>query len=112
VNNPKDNRAKFNDALFVVVVKVVSEKFHNNFRIGYIGFGFKITYVQPKNVRQCSKKGKNATCCACPSQVVTFHSPLINEGGKGLWWFLMALVMANQRQEKGQTKRMERYGRL
>ncbi len=30
----KDNKVKFNDAWFVVV-KVVSEKFHNNFRIGY-----------------------------------------------------------------------------
>jgi len=31
------------------------------------------------------------------SQVVTFHSLIINERGKGLWWFLMALVMPNQR---------------
>jgi len=82
VSNPKDNRTKFNDALFVVVVvKVVSEKFHNNFRIGYIGFGLRITYVQQKNVRQCSKKGQNATCCACPSRVVTFHTLIINERG-------------------------------
>jgi hypothetical protein len=96
VSNPNDNKTKFNDAWFVVVVKVVSEKFHNNFRIGYIGFGLGITYVQQKNVKQCSKKGKNATCWACPSQVVTFHSPIVNERGKGLWWFLMALMMANQ----------------
>jgi hypothetical protein len=41
--------------------------------------------VQQKNVKQCSKKGKSATCWACPSQVVTFHSPIINERGKGLW---------------------------
>ncbi len=62
----KDNRAKFNDAWFVVV-EVASEKFHNNFKIGYIGFGLRVTYVQQKNVRQCSKKGKNATCWACLS---------------------------------------------
>jgi hypothetical protein len=76
MNNPKDNKVEFNDAwlvVVVVVVKVVSEKFHDNFKIGYIGFDLGITYVRQRIVRQCSKKGKNATCWACLSQVVTFH---------------------------------------
>jgi hypothetical protein len=53
MNNPKDNKVKFNDAwlVVVVVVKVVSEKFHDNFKIGYIGFDLGITYVRQRIVR-------------------------------------------------------------
>ncbi len=108
----KDNKVKFSDAWLIVVVKVVSEKFHYNFRIGYIRFGLGITCVQQRSVRECSKKGKNATCWTCPSQVITFHSPIVNERGKCLWWFLMALMMGNQIRKNGQIKRMERYGKL
>jgi hypothetical protein len=54
MNNPKDNKVEFNDAwlvVVVVVVKVVSEKFHDNFKIGYIGFDLGITYVRQRIVR-------------------------------------------------------------
>ncbi len=95
------NRSKFNDAWFVAIVKVNSETFHNNFKVGfqahplkYMGFDLGNTYVQQKNVRK-QRKAKMQLVSACSNQVATFHSTKINERGKGLQWVLMALVMAN-----------------
>ncbi len=52
-NVEKEYKALFNNAWFVVVVRIASERFHNNFRVGfrvhplgYTGFDLGMTFQQ------------------------------------------------------------------
>ncbi len=54
-NVEKKNRARFNNAWFVIAIRAINEKFHNNFRVGfrahplgYKGFGLGVTFQQQK----------------------------------------------------------------
>jgi hypothetical protein len=49
----KENKVKFDEAWFVTSIRVVGERFHNNFEtryrihpLGYMGFGLEIIYAQ------------------------------------------------------------------
>jgi len=61
--NEKENRVKFNETWCVTSIRVVGERFHNYFRIGYqthhlsyMGFGLGITFARQKNVEQPKKE--------------------------------------------------------
>ncbi len=64
----KEDKVKFNEAWSSTSIRVVGEKLHNNFRVGYqvhplgyMGFGLRIAFAWQKHVKQ-QIKGKNATC--------------------------------------------------
>ncbi len=55
----KEDIVKFNKTWFIIFIRVASERFHNNFKVGYwvhplgyMGFGSRITFAQHKNVKQ------------------------------------------------------------
>ncbi len=41
----KENRVKFNDTWSITGVRAISERFHNNFRVGFWGPSFKVHRV-------------------------------------------------------------------
>ncbi len=60
----KKDRAKFNETWSSTSIRVVGEKLHKNFKIGYqvhplsyVGFGLGIAFARQRNVKQ-QRKGK------------------------------------------------------
>jgi len=58
-NVENEDKDWFNNAWFVIVVRVVGEKFHNNFKakfrahpLGYKGFGLGVTFQQQITIRK------------------------------------------------------------